>query len=313
MTYITANLIEVTREPMEVAFQELNANIEAFRTQLEASYSVDWDTGATQVDEAAVFAAAAALDYAGGPSGTDLVATLNGGFAVIDSASRDGIPWRTLSDPDALRWVSKSRLKALGVADRANAADLLRARHITMPAFVDTAVLVDSVRDRTVDELMKAHSRLALDVTTMAGKADPGDGGGKGGGAGGSGGGGVPPITKDMITQATEFVANCLPKVTSTTVSATVGVGVCFDRECALTLSNILLGGGGSYLITAVNVAIKAGELAALGTLAGGWVGLIVAICITGFAIWLRSVTTSNGACIHFPWWAGHGPVPFGR
>ena len=137
------------------------------------------------------------------------------------------------------------------------------------------------------------------------------------GGDGGGTGGGVGKVLLDIAKAVPDFVTQCMPNITATQPSFSVGLGLCFDEACARKLAAILLAGGAPPLAAAGAAAVGAGSVAAAVTAAvaaaGGWVTLIVVICVVIFSGWFSSCITSDGACIHFPWWAGFGPIPFAR
>jgi hypothetical protein len=92
----------------------------------------------------------------------------------------------------------------------------------------------------------------------------------------------------------------------------TTGIGVELNRDCTVRLIQILRAGGLPTL-TADGAALvaRAAAGAAIAYI-GGWPALIVAICAVVFSGWLELVLGDLGAVIHFPWWTGFGPVPYG-
>jgi hypothetical protein len=136
---------------------------------------------------------------------------------------------------------------------------------------------------------------------------------------GGGGGGGFPTIP--LIKDAYIWVTQCFPEISGVTLTATQGPGLCFNQQCGKSLCSLLRGGAAGPLGAAGVAALASLQAGAAVTAvisagvagAGGWVAFIVAVCVIVFSFWLDAVITSNGACIHFPWWAGFGPIPFGR
>ncbi len=124
-------------------------------------------------------------------------------------------------------------------------------------------------------------------------------------------------VSASLVQQVEDFVREDLPNASPTTISWTAGPGLCFTERGARRLVDILRAGGAPALASAASAAATAGGISAAVAAAvaavGGWWVLIVAVCVVVFSGWLESVITTAGACVHFPWWAGFGPIPFGR
>ena len=92
----------------------------------------------------------------------------------------------------------------------------------------------------------------------------------------------------------------------------TTGIGVELSRDCTLRLITILRAGGFPTLTAAGAALIAGAAVGAAVAAVGGWPALIVAACVVVFSGWLELVVGDLGAVIHFPWWAGFGPIPYG-
>jgi hypothetical protein len=218
------------------------------------------------------------------------------------------VPWRALTDPVAASNLSNSRLQALGVTvgepDVVQAE--LRARFPSAPAILDTTVagqLSNVLRDqRVIAAAVENETRLASLLP-----ARPPDGG-----DGGTGGGGLGTIIVDILRAVPDWVRDCFPTMRPHWATLTTGIGVELNRDCTVRLIQILRGGGLPTL-TAAGAAVVAGAAAGAAIASvGGWPALIVAICAVVFSGWLELVLGDLGAVIHFPWWTGFGPVPYG-
>jgi len=301
------NVLAMTLNPR--AQRALSSRFTDFAENLESLVMIDWQTGQSQFDESALRDAVDELQQTtqfvlGGSFADYLVADLSSGFAILDRDRQDVVPWRRLTDPLTVSQLSEARLQALGVtaAPPQSIAQEISMRYQEAPSLtIDaTSQLARALRDeRLVSSALENTARIsallsgaAADVVTPSG-------------------------VEDILRQVEEFVGGCLRRFEPTTVSFSVGPGVCMDETCARLLDAILTAGGAAELGRAGAAAIAAGSINAAITAAvaavGGWVVFIVTICVVVFSRWFNSVITSNGACIHFPWWAGFGPVPFGR
>jgi hypothetical protein len=280
---------------------------------------VDLSTGQAEFKEALVRSAAEELaratSYTLGTNFADeVVASLQGGFAVLGTPDQpDMIPWRSLTDPAAVSNLSTSRLQALGVtvgeSDAVQAE--LRSRFPNAPALIDTTVagrLSNVLREqRVVATAVENETRLASLLPQRdrngGGDGGDGDGGGGGGGGGGRGGGGegIPDWIKD-----------CLPTMQPHWPTITTGIGVELNRDCTMGLITILQAGGFAPLTADGAARIAGAAVSAAIAAVGGWAALIVAACVVVFSGWLQLVVGDLGAVIHFPWWSGFGPIPYG-
>ena len=303
----------------------LSNQLAAFSNSLSESVAINWDSGAVKFNEPNVRAAAEELQGAtafavGAAFPDDLVMNLQGGIAVLDRERQDAVPWAALRDPAVINRLSIDRLQKLGVS--LAPADTVRAeintRFSNVPSTIDEAVtanLVDALRERRVMATVEENQTRLAGILPQR----PRDGNGGDGGGGGGGGGGVGTTLLDLAKAVPDFVSQCMPYISPTTTSVSVGLGLCFNEDCAWKLQRILMAGGapslsavGAAAAGAISGGLSAAVTAAIAAV-GGWVAFIVAICVIIFSGWFASCITSDGACIHFPWWAGFGPIPFAR
>ena len=320
--------LALTLDPVDQ--RRLSADISNFAETMERVSTVDF-RGQAKFDEASVRAAALDLqkrtEYAVGKDFPDeLIAALKGGFTV-PTGGGDPLPVTLLqSDRDLSRRINfDQQLRSdtglpIGPAGPSSllakqSPSLARVLAATPPL---AAQLDGGAIDRQIFEAhLNARAQVGNVVASLARVNPTGDGGGDGGGSGGGGGG--PVVSADIIKQIETFVTSCLPRLQPTQPSLSVGPGVCFDANCANTFNAILLASAGGTLAKAITAAIGAASagidaaVAAAVSSVGGWITLIVVVCVIVFSGWFASCITSRGACIHFPWWAGFGPVPFAR
>jgi hypothetical protein len=323
------NALMLTSSPE--AQRAIANSLTTFTQRLDAAASLDWNSGQAQFDENAVRAAAEELQrmtsyVVGTTFPDDVVSSIRGGFAVLRAEQRDAIPWRSLADPRAVSQLSDVRLQALGVTGGEPEAvrQEITARFPNLPPYIDTAVtarLSTALRDqRIVAAVQDNEARLAALLPTRSTEPEgggvvaargPGEGGEEGG-VGGSGG-----VIWDLAQLVPDFVQHCFPRIETFGATVTRGFGFCMDRDCTLRLVRILRLGGAPLLTKGVLSAITTGSLSAVLVAAilaaGGVAFLIVALCALVFSGWLEVVVSAQGACIHFPWWALFGPIPFGR
>jgi hypothetical protein len=294
------------------------SSLASFGPRLDAMVAVDVSTGQAEYEEALVRSAAEELaratSYTLGTNFADeVVASLQGGFAVLGTPEQpDIIPWRSLTDPAAVSNLSTSRLQALGVTvgepDAVQAE--LRSRFPNAPALIDTTVagrLSNVLREqRVVATAVENETRLA----SLLPARPPNGGGGEGGGGGG--GGGLGPILVDIAKAVPDWIKDCFPTMRPHWATFTTGIGVELNRDCTLRLITILRAGGFPTLTAAGAALIAGAAVGAAVAAVGGWPALIVAACVVVFSGWLELVVGDLGAVIHFPWWAGFGPIPYG-
>ncbi len=256
------------------------------------------------------------------------MASLRSGFAII--GPDDMIPWRTLADPVAVSYLSPARLEALGVTigQPRDVQDEIRSRFPAVPDVVDPAVVENLSKALRTQRIITAATENEARLTALLPKPPPppeslqkekeGNGEEKGGGTGGPKGGGLGGIAIEIAKAIPEFAINCFPTIGIHHPTKTTGPGLEFNRDCTLRLVNILRGGGAPTLAIAGTAAIAAAAQGALAALAaavaavGGWAVFVVAVCLIVFSGWLEGVVGAGGAVIHFPWWTGGGPVPYG-
>lgn len=291
----------------------LSTDLVEFARRLGRSTVIDWQNGKATYDEATVWAAAANLQHStsyaiGSTFADDVTANLREGFAVLDRDHQDVVPWRALTDRWLVDRLSEGRLQALGVSlsDPDSVRAEFAARFTTAPKSLATttaATLIDGLRDRQLVTAATVSRRSSNGAATAR--------------AGATDGGAALAFPADFAQDIQRFVREDLPAASPTTISWTVGPGICLTQQGARRLVSILRAGGLAGLAEAATAAAAAGGVAAALVAAvaavGGWWVLIVLISVVVFSGWLESVITPNGACIHFPWWAGFGPIPFGR
>ncbi|MFF3657684.1 hypothetical protein [Streptomyces olivochromogenes] len=310
-------------------------SLATFANRLDGSTEVDWSTGEVRYDEAVIRSAAEDLQrstaYAiGADFPQSLTENLRSGFVVLHGNGRELIPWNSLRDPLVAQRISAAQLEALGVsaAEPETIRKEMEVRFLAVPGIIDAQVikgLSNSLLDKRIvtasrsadarlGALMRARFEGSPTPIMMREKPDGGDGSHDT-----AGGGGVGKIVEDIVKLVPNFVTGCLPKIEPHWATLSTGVGIELDRSCALELVKILRGGGapalaaaGAAAIGSVGAGISA-ALAAAVAAAGGWVTLIVAVCLLVFSGWLEAVISDAGAVIHFPWWAGFGPIPYGR
>ena len=295
--------------------QQLAANVEEFARRLDSTTVVDWSTGEVAFDEQSVRAAAEELQRStsfavGSTFPDDLTATLGGGLAVLDAERQDVVPWRSLRDPVTVGRLSEKRLTALGVSlvDPALARTEIGARFPSAPPTLTTettALLIENLRTRRItDTVIQSQNRLATLLPARTGGTSDSL----------SAGSADRLAIVDLVQQ---FLTEDVPLLAPTQISWTVGPGILLEERGARRLVSILRGGSLPQLATALTAAGAAGTIgagvAAAVAAVGGWWVLIALVCVLIFSGWLEAVITPRGAGIHFPWWAGFGPIPFGR
>jgi hypothetical protein len=319
MPLVTDRINQLLGSSSSDAQAGIASSLASFGPRLDALVAVDLSTGQAEFEEALVRSAAEELarttSYTLGTNFADeVVASLQGGFAVLGTPDQpDMIPWRSLTDPAAVSNLSTSRLQALGVTvgepDVVQAE--LRSRFPNAPALIDTMVagrLSNVLREqRVVATAVENETRLA---SLLPQKNR--NGGGDGGGGGEGGDGGLDGILVDIAKAVPDWIKDCFPTMRPHWATWTTGIGVELNRDCTMRLITILRAGGFPTLAAAGAALIAGAAVGAAVAAVGGWPALIVAACVVVFSGWLELVVGDLGAVIHFPWWAGMGPIPYG-
>lgn len=295
----------------------LSKDIAAFSDSLESAITIDF-RGETTFDQEAVRSLVddfqRRIHFAAGQSfADDLVSSLQGGFAVLGD--------QKILVPRS--YVGSNNAELLGRLPAEQLAQLGASVQASSPAAANRLVTLSQDQQLFATRLQAVAQMPQFGLTALSPQLRPvdgnGDGGNTGGGSSGGGGsgGGQGPVTVDLLKKIDQFLLG-LKTAVPTQISWTVGPGICMDSATAHLLVDIVLGAAGPELIKIGTAAIAAGGGIAAGVLAGiaaagGFATFIVVICAIIFTGWLASCITSRGACIHFPWWAGFGPVPFAR